>query len=540
MKKLSYILILIFAFQYAHTQIDDIDQFIINSECVNTPVKVTDNTNHISITPPNIIFTDTDGDGIPDDVEGDGDMDNDGIPNYLDLDSDGDGVLDEFDLCYYAPGDPPTGCPGSIIDRNVFWLHGYQGNELSFQLVGDDVQSKYKLNTRRPNYNSSQQSLISSAANVAIDINDIVNGQINTEQNFIIAHSMGGLVARTLGQMTNEITGTPLYNGLITFGTPHQGAFAANTLVDNPEMINIALENACKALAAGPALEEINNTGVLGKLAVMFGFGGAVLNSACEAGVDVGFDAILSFAEQGVETDLTTDAATSIPDMPTDHKAVFYGIEDGHDDGTLTPRFIGALLEGSTPSDFPLYTADKSDAIGIAEVQSHEDFYFSKWSFWNSRSSDIGGPFDWFSSADEIRDGYWEGVEWFDTMDPTWQELIGARQTSIVQNGCDYYYEDWYNGRCTVFVGHDPNCSPDFNYDCEFPHYETNVSQHLSDGFILAESAINGPGVNYPIQFMEGSNHMQMKNDSNMEQAIEEIFLNGIESGKNFFKTELR
>jgi hypothetical protein len=39
---------------------------------------------------------------------------------------------------------------------------------------------------------------------------------------------------------------------------------------------------------------------------------------------------------------------------------------------------------------------------------------------------------------------------------------------------------------------------------------------------------------------MEGSNHMQMKNDSNMEQAIEEIFLNGIESGKNFFKTELR
>ena len=38
--------------------------------------------------------TDTDGDGIPDDVEGADDPDGDGIPNYLDDDSDGDGIPD--------------------------------------------------------------------------------------------------------------------------------------------------------------------------------------------------------------------------------------------------------------------------------------------------------------------------------------------------------------------------------------------------------------------------------------------------------------
>jgi hypothetical protein len=38
---------------------------------------------------------DTDGDGLPDAVEGDGDPDGDGVPNWLDLDSDGDGALDE-------------------------------------------------------------------------------------------------------------------------------------------------------------------------------------------------------------------------------------------------------------------------------------------------------------------------------------------------------------------------------------------------------------------------------------------------------------
>jgi Cadherin domain/IPTL-CTERM motif/Beta-propeller repeat len=42
----------------------------------------------------NDIFEDADGDGIEDHVEGTGDRDNDGIPNYLDTDSDGDGVPD--------------------------------------------------------------------------------------------------------------------------------------------------------------------------------------------------------------------------------------------------------------------------------------------------------------------------------------------------------------------------------------------------------------------------------------------------------------
>jgi len=37
---------------------------------------------------------DSDGDGIPDDVEGNGDPDFDAFPNWLDLDSDGDGLLD--------------------------------------------------------------------------------------------------------------------------------------------------------------------------------------------------------------------------------------------------------------------------------------------------------------------------------------------------------------------------------------------------------------------------------------------------------------
>jgi hypothetical protein len=46
---------------------------------------------------------DTDGDGIPDALEGNGDRDGDGVPNLLDLDSDGDGQIDTSDPVASAP-----------------------------------------------------------------------------------------------------------------------------------------------------------------------------------------------------------------------------------------------------------------------------------------------------------------------------------------------------------------------------------------------------------------------------------------------------
>ena len=54
---------------------------------------------------------DSDGDGIPDIVEGSDDVDGDGVPNYLDLDSDGDGVPDAAEWIFgfdpYDPTDTP-------------------------------------------------------------------------------------------------------------------------------------------------------------------------------------------------------------------------------------------------------------------------------------------------------------------------------------------------------------------------------------------------------------------------------------------------
>jgi hypothetical protein len=62
---------------------------------------------------PNYLDDDSDGDGIPDEEEGTGDPDGDGIPNFLDDDSDGDGIPDEEE----GTGDPDgDGVPNYLDD----------------------------------------------------------------------------------------------------------------------------------------------------------------------------------------------------------------------------------------------------------------------------------------------------------------------------------------------------------------------------------------------------------------------------------------
>lgn len=58
--------------------------------------------------PPTLSLVDTDGDGIPDQIEGDGDPDGDGVVNRLDLDSDNDTIPDAVEAGLATPNTTPT------------------------------------------------------------------------------------------------------------------------------------------------------------------------------------------------------------------------------------------------------------------------------------------------------------------------------------------------------------------------------------------------------------------------------------------------
>ena len=74
--------------------------------------------------------------------------------------------------------------------------------------------------------------------------------------------------------------------------------------------------------------------------------------------------------------------------------------------------------------------------------------------------------------------------------------------------------------------------------ECQ-PEFKVTITEKESDGFILPESAINAPGLNYfPPNKMEHTNHFQMRNNKETRLAIKKIFEQGL--GRDFFKTDKR
>jgi hypothetical protein len=79
-------------------------------------------------------------DPIPDAVEGDGDPDNDGIPNYLDGDNDGDGILDLYEA---GDNDPAT----APVDTDSDGIPDYFDTDSDDDGVSDDAENTADLLT---------------------------------------------------------------------------------------------------------------------------------------------------------------------------------------------------------------------------------------------------------------------------------------------------------------------------------------------------------------------------------------------------------
>jgi hypothetical protein len=302
------------------------------------------------------------------------------------------------------------------------------------------------------------------------------------------------------------------------------------------------IDSACESLVAGPAHEEVDELGgfrgLLGQALIGFGFVSNVVDEACDRVSFPILDVALNeFILEGIEEDLTTANAANIPTMPTANRASFFSAETDIDD-TFTPGFFGALMPGSRPQDYPLFGADASDEVGIRRFNELTDWYQSRETYWDERAPGWG----WICPPcaierelryDRNRDAYRKGLVFLDDLNVTYRNIIGAEDTGIstecvcIVNGS--------NGPGQFSFVIDCDDEPDICDVIATRNVVTSLKKP-ADGFILTESSMAAPDANYEAQFMEGSNHMQLKNDSNMEEAVEKIFDYGL--GGNYFKTE--
>jgi len=103
--------------------------------------------------------------------------------------------------------------------RNVFWLHGVQGDVNSMKALSDYFSSRYKINSYHPAYQSNRGLVYAANQWNSIDFGQQPN-------DITIAHSMGGLVAR---QYDRQAISNKKLDGLITLCSPHLGAEFASS-----------------------------------------------------------------------------------------------------------------------------------------------------------------------------------------------------------------------------------------------------------------------------------------------------------------------
>ena len=169
----------------------------------------------------------------------------------------------------HQPFTPPTVAPGNPTDGNsgpeeaprlVYWVHGLKGSAYSWakasdasmrgagaafparKLIsitdteyGEDVDARAAANFLGPKMYSYTP----------------LGGPI--DRNFIVAHSQGGVVTRSLAYL-DYCQPNPLgtsYGGYVTFGSPHQGA----RIVNNAPMFDGLMLDLCAGLAEGPLKE---------------------------------------------------------------------------------------------------------------------------------------------------------------------------------------------------------------------------------------------------------------------------------------------
>ena len=452
------------------------------------------------------------------------------------------------------------------VDRMVYWIHGLGGDGSSWQKAADASMfgasassfSARRLYSYQPEYTQFNNAISTASTKLHQDVlvgGDVFSNTYNITdktKNFIIAHSQGGIVSRYLDKRYNEQPWLGRrFGGIVTFGTPHQGAQALN----NQAMLTQLINAGCKDLLAGPFAEEI-----LGSFPLKFIISADIVEDVLEPLCNFVTNTILPILTASFTSPIQQDyrvgaaALSEINGAPTPtHKVAFYGVEE-------EPVMYRMLynLEQKPPNLFPAFEADDDSPL-VDEANNNLLKYQAKLTQAQTYLGAFGAPnrsyctwYQWWASPvwcthndykvsetrnlRAIRDGWRQGVNWWTNANSRYEAAIGAAViVSTNQMGYECLCTQYdYNGNDVgSFTTQVPNLQ-----DC----YDINTSSQLtscslgntttvttyqaitkpSDGLVLEESASNFQGA--PKKEMIKSNHQQMRNDSNTKDRLNELY----------------
>lgn len=494
--------------------------------------------------------------------------------------------------------DPTPNSSSQLLegDRLIFWIHGLGGDMFSWDRVaeysGDEYEVTSLLNTLDYSTNSLSgagqvtQNTIDGLADTYGEINNIEDPSVN----FIIAHSQGGLVSRSAYKRYDDLNALEekSFGGIVTFGTPHQGAQILNNV---PQFIDF-IDGSCVTLSAGPAKEAWNGNWILSFFPTTSMIG--AVESIC---YNIS-NKVVPFMMSDYLTPITNDylvGSEYLDDLnefdedmdETDEawipKVAFFGIEES----PVVWRTVYSILNDVNEEE--VFQANSDDGlIGIANNNLNSYYlkymaYKNLYDLTSVSCSDIVGAQAWvpgwnifacnpenlnyeyndygyiisndvvwfpynLGNTLENRDAYYLGYRWWTDVEETYLSLIGAVDYVVAGCHCDCL-EKYGSDPTPIEVLHDIDCDENCSYFEDNPPPNTNVihcdyaivyEKYIkpNDGVVLVESAQDYPGAdNDDDNVMLGSNHLQMRNDENTEEKLISL-MNGFDGA--YFTTPER
>ncbi len=468
------------------------------------------------------------------------------------------------------PNNPPVN-PLTDNERYVFWVHGLNGDIGSWIRAADASQNNVAADfparklksvtlidyTQSANISGAAQQLgevIESKREIQLALHEI------PRQNFIIAHSQGGIVSRGLLYkdlcLNNTNPDSLGYGGLVTFGSPHQGA----RILNNKYMFSYMAADLCSSLTAGPALELQDKTikKILGfeiKLGSVIPVA-TIVDSVCNTFLTNVVDLIIAAQTPNITkgyeagaTDITNINNCDQINLINMPKVAFFGEEP---DTALFFRTAAYFLK--SPNEYDYFKANddfflkdafdqnklKYDAA-VAKFQAAYEHYklLATLSCFPFPDPDFCPLFLSLASKSlKLLNAYKNGQDWFGRVDDQYKTIIGAVQ----YNKSSQWYCECENVK-TGQTSSTPISGPEDcpakkinNYTVCSPIEIITFTQvkKISDGVVLAESAMNLPYATYPPQKLDNSSHMQMRNNEALRLGLIKLYDGGADK---FFKT---
>lgn len=430
-----------------------------------------------------------------------------------------------------------------VEDRMIVWVHGLGGHgdpeptsSNSWIQASSKTDIDYYASSRRPEYTNIDLTAAAYYLKAVMDDYDGID-----ERAIMIAHSQGGIVGRELEKIISDYDYSKTFGGLVTFGSPHQGAMILN----NIDQFEPWLETACDDLTAGP-IAEFGATTFLGGLLSLFVDLGDISDYFCNKALPALMPLVTGEFEAPIGSDYMVGSAdlaelnSHTPDMPI---VCLYGRETE----PVMWNTLVYIMPGHLPNDSEPFLASNDPTL-TEDVNEATLQYWSKYLEWDEETDYWGSFFDgdddswfeilpiiftggvyyFFESAYEfdeslhVRNEWKRGYDWWASANPTWESIIGADHYVVDNITCQCINEvefDLVDDFYTIEPGEE--CDPDWG-DC-LMHINYVIEELPNDGVVLCQSASNVLGFTHSA-VMDDSNHFSMRNDHNTGDRLSELF----------------